>query len=48
MMWPPTRGSNTISASSAWRMWWLVGHQLPMSAVKTSKARSIGASTTIV
>jgi hypothetical protein len=43
----PTRGSNTMSASSVRRMWWSGSHQLPMSAVNTSNARAIEASTPV-
>ena len=45
MMWPPTNGSNTISASGASRMCLSSSHQVPISAVKTWNARATGAST---
>ena len=44
---PPTRGSNTVSLSSASRRWCSGGHHVPISAVKTVNARSGVASTTI-
>src|SRR6516165_1102908 len=46
-MRPPTSGSSTMWDSCPCSMWCSWGHQLAMSSVKTAKARSIGASTTV-
>src|SRR5579863_4619494 len=44
---PPTRGSNTVSATGAPSRLCSVGLKSPNRSVNTVKARSIGASTTI-
>jgi len=46
-MCPPACASKTVSAMSTWSMLCSRGLKLPKSSVKTEKARSIGASTTI-